>query len=240
VNTASGVQRAAARMVARMPGAGHTLVTLSGPRPASAPAVSSVRCERTDPRLRCPRDRCPVSSVGVRASGVNVQGQCVPRPLDGPGSPSPAAVPRQPHRRTAGVGAVAPRDPRPPCPLPESEPGARAGCRRCCQRGVGLDLVVVGGFRQRPGELASPTREQPAARESPVRKAAGWPDQRPRLRSEVIVSGPGPSRLVSENLCGWTLPRACGRSAAATCSERRPLDAGDALTCKVGGGGEGI
>src|SRR4029450_5845321 len=97
------------------------------------------------------------------------------------------------------------------------------------------DLVVVGGFRQRPGELASPTREQPAARESPVRKAAGWPDQRPRLRSVVIVSGPGPSRLVSENLCGWTLPRACGRSAGPTCSGRPPRGAGDALARTVRG-----
>jgi hypothetical protein len=54
------------------------------PRPASAPAVSSVRCERTGPRVRCPPDRCPVSSVGVRASGVNVQRQSVRRPLSGP------------------------------------------------------------------------------------------------------------------------------------------------------------
>jgi hypothetical protein len=81
VNTASGVQRAAARVVARMPGAGRTFVTLSGPRPASAPAVSSVRWERTGPGVRCPGDRCPVSSVAVRASGVNLQRQCVPRPL---------------------------------------------------------------------------------------------------------------------------------------------------------------
>jgi hypothetical protein len=64
-----------------MPGAGRTFVTLSGPRPASAPAVSSVRWERTGPGVRCPGDRCPVSSVGVRASGVNLQRQCVPRPL---------------------------------------------------------------------------------------------------------------------------------------------------------------
>jgi hypothetical protein len=94
LNTASGVQRAAAWVVARMPGAGRTDARCRPylghrspcprPRPASAPAVSSVRCERTDPRVRCPPDRCPVSSVGVRASGVNVQRQSVRRPLSGP------------------------------------------------------------------------------------------------------------------------------------------------------------
>jgi hypothetical protein len=65
-------------------------------------------------------------------------------------------------------------------------------------------------------------------------------DQRRRLRSVVIVGGPGPSRLVSGSLLSWTATCARGRSAAATCSERRQLDAGDALTCGVGGGGEGI
>ncbi len=47
-------------------------------------------------------------------------------------------------------------------------------------------------------------------------------------------------RPVSESLLGGTATRIRGRSAAATCSERHPLDADDALTCDVGGGGEGI
>jgi len=65
--------------------------------------------------------------------------------------------------------------------------------------------------------------------------AARW-----RLRSVVIVGGLGLSRLVAASLPGWTATCARGRSAAATCSERRQLDADGALTCGVGGGGEGI
>jgi hypothetical protein len=56
----------------------------------------------------------------------------------------------------------------------------------------------------------------------------------------VILGGPEPSRLVSGELLSWTATCARGRSAAATCSERRQFDAGDALTCWFGGGGEGI
>jgi hypothetical protein len=63
---------------------------------------------------------------------------------------------------------------------------------------------------------------------------------RRRLRCVVIVCGPGPSRLVATSLLGWTATCACGRGAAGTCSERRLLDAGDALTCRLWGGGEGI
>jgi len=57
----------------------------------------------------------------------------------------------------------------------------------------------------------------------------------------VIVCGPGaesPGRCEPSGLGCAT--RACGRGAAAACSEHRLLDAGDALTCSVGGGGEGI
>jgi hypothetical protein len=63
---------------------------------------------------------------------------------------------------------------------------------------------------------------------------------RRRPRSVVTVEGPGPSRLIAASLPSWTATCACGRSAAATSGERRPLDADDALTCEVGGGGEGI
>jgi hypothetical protein len=65
--------------------------------------------------------------------------------------------------------------------------------------------------------------------------AARW-----RLPSVVIVSGRGRSRLFAAGLPSWTMTCACGRAAAATCRERRPLDASDALTCKIGGGGEGV
>jgi hypothetical protein len=63
---------------------------------------------------------------------------------------------------------------------------------------------------------------------------------RRRPRSVVAVEDPRPSRLVAASLPSWTATCACGRGEAATSGERRPLDAGDALTCSVGGGGEGI
>jgi hypothetical protein len=68
----------------------------------------------------------------------------------------------------------------------------------------------------------------------------------PGLRSEVTTTlrghhvRPRPSRLVAESPFSWTVTCACGRAAAATCSERRLGESDDALTCKVGGGGEGI
>ena len=52
---------------------------------------------------------------------------------------------------------------------------------------------------------------------------------RPRVES--------PGRCEPSGLdCDLRVRPRCGRA----CSERRPLDAGDALTCRVGGGGEGI
>jgi hypothetical protein len=86
--------------------------------------------------------------------------------------------------------------------------------------------------RGRPG-LAGWARGSPVGGEPGC--AARW-----RLRSVVIVCGPGPVRLVAASLLGWAATCACGRGAAAACSERRLLDAGDALTCWFGGGGEGI
>jgi hypothetical protein len=61
--------------------------------------------------------------------------------------------------------------------------------------------------------------------------SSGWSR---RLRSVVIVGGPRASRRASESLPGWTAAYARGRSAAASCSERRQRRAGDALTCNVG------
>jgi hypothetical protein len=148
VNTASGVQRAAARAVARMPGAGRTFVTLSGPRPASAPA----------------------------------------RWAD-PGSPSPAAVRRQPHGRTAGA-----------CASPR---GIRDRLVLCPSPGLALEPGAGG-----------------AASEASAATSLSGHRERPRAESPGIEE---PLRL----------------DFAATCGERRPLDAGGALTCNVEGGGEG-
>ena len=56
------------------------------------------------------------------------------------------------------------------------------------------------------------------------------------LRGRRVGPGAGsPGRLVAASLLGWTATCACGRGAAAAGSERRLLDAGDALTCEVWG-----
>jgi hypothetical protein len=109
------------------------------------------------------------------------------------------------------------------------------------QRGVGFDLpVVVGGGWAVAASTAWPTGG--GRMRTRIARWVGEPGcvARWRLRSVVIVCGLGPSRLVAASLPCWTATCACGRGAAAACSERRPLEAGDALTCEVGGGGEGI
>ena len=101
--------------------------------------------------------------------------------------------------------------------------------------GVGLDLaVVVGGGWAVARSTAWATR-------------IGWMDAgiarwwRAGVRSEAATTLRGhrvrlrPSHLVAASLRGWTATCACGRGAAAAYSERRLLDAGDVLTCKVWG-----
>ena len=192
--------------------------------------LSGVRCGRLSVQMS--GVRCPAWVSGVRG---------FPRPLYPAGRLWRGAVGRQPHgwdgRRRRG---------RLPCPrpvrrLPGSEPGGR-GWPRPCWSAEGSawtwpsSWAVVGQRlgrpRGRPG-LAGWARGSPVGGESGC--AARW-----RLRCVVIVCGPGPGRLVAASLLGWTATCACGRGAAAARSERRRLDAGDALTCNVGGGGEGI
>jgi hypothetical protein len=95
---------------------------------------------------------CPVSSVGVRASGVNVSAFRV-RWTD-PGSPSPRRVDGS-HTGGRLESVVAPRYPRPPCPLPESRAWHSSLAQAVLPRGVGLDLVVVGGLGS--GQASSPS-----------------------------------------------------------------------------------
>ena len=63
----------------------------------------------------------------------------------------------------------------------------------------------------------------------------GGPDYPPWSLSGLGVASSGP-----EGPSGSTAGRVRGPSAAQTCSERRHLDADDALTCCFRGGGEGI
>ena len=99
--------------------------------------------------------------------------------------------------------------------------------------------VVVGGGWAVAGSTAWATR-------------IGWMGAgiarwwRAGVRSEVATTlrghrvRPRAGRLVAASLLGWTATCACGRGAAAARGERRLLDAGDALTCALWGGGEGI
>jgi len=191
----------------------RALVALSAYSVASTCPVSgvTVRC----PRVRCPRVRCdrPVSAMSTRPlSNVRVW--------------------------TSGV---------------------RIGVRafrvrvRCLCTDDSVERVGAAGshtarraprvwpscrIRERLEHLPAPAwASGPDCLASPRTRRSGW---RRRPRSVVMVGGPGPSRLVAASLPTWTATRACGRSAAASCSERRQHSAGDALTCGFRGGGEGI
>jgi hypothetical protein len=192
--------------------------------------LCGVRCGRLSVQMS--GVRCPAWVSGVRG---------FPRPLCPAGGGEGWRRGRQPHgwdgRRRRG---------RLPCPRPV---GRRPSRSLAVEAGPGLlgqgrgrlglgrrSWAVVGQWLGRP-------RGRPGwagwARGSPVGGEPGCAARR-RLRWVVIVCGPGPSRLVAASLLGWTATCACGRGAAAACSERRLLDADDALTCEVGGGGEGI
>jgi hypothetical protein len=178
------------------------------------------------------------------------------------------AVPRRPVRvvgRVHASGVRCPvsavtvqcprtRCPRVRCPMSEcGRPASRVGVRafrvRCVCAGDLRTASSAAGNRTarraRPGRPAVsrerldhlPEPQWPSSPACLATRSSGW---KRRLPSVVIMGGPGPSRLVAESLPGWTGTCARGRSAAATCSERRRLDAGDALTCCYGGGGEGI
>jgi len=212
------------------------------PRPASG-----VRCGRPASTRACPRDavQCPVRASGrpgVRrpawASGV----RAIPRPRCPTGMRSWTGGGGQAAAWPGGPGSAwSPRCSRPARRLPGSEPGGR-GWRRPCwaSGGIGLDLaVVVAGGWAVAGSPAWPTRigrmRARIARWQVSRGAQRGSDYAPWSSCEARLS-----RLVAASPPGWTATCACGRAAAATCSERRPLAAGDALTCDVGGGGEGI
>jgi hypothetical protein len=200
----------------------------------------------------CPASRVPVHAAAVRCPvraserpGVrcpawvsSVRG--FPRPLCPTGRLWRGRWGRQPHGWDGRRG-------RRPCPrpvrrLPGSEPGGR-GWRRPCwaSGGVGLDFAVVVGAGRGSGwvDRVGDRDGLDGRGDRPLVASRGCAAKR-RLRCVVIVCGSGPGRLVAASLLGWAATCACGRGAAAECSERRRLDAGDALTCGFGGGGEGI
>jgi hypothetical protein len=195
--------------------------------------AAAVRCPvRASER---PDVRRPVSSVGVRCPRVpasTVSGREVvegwrrgrhPHGWDGRRRRGRLSCPRPVGRRPSRSLAV------------EAGPGLLGQGRG--RLGLGRrSWAVVGQWLGRP-------RGRPGwagwARGSPVGGEPGCAARR-RLRWVVIMCGPGPSRLVAASLLGWTATCACGRGAAAACGECRLLEAGDALTCEIGGGGEGI
>jgi hypothetical protein len=178
-------------------------------------------------RSRCrPRLRQPVHVLGQRpVSGVRCDRPVSARDVHAFGVQRPGVDVRRPvsvsGRSASAVSAPVTR-------------GARR-VRRATVRpgGPGPGRPVVS--RQRLNHLPEP--QWPSTPACPATRSSGW---KRRLPSVVIMGGPGPSRVVAESLPGWTATCARGRSAAAPCSERRPLDADGALTCEVGGGGEGI
>jgi hypothetical protein len=237
--TRLGVQRAAVgRGGPGGPDAGRAFVTVSTSSASvrcpvsgadnvhgclSTRPVSSVRCGRLSVRVsavRCPGEGCPVS--------VRSRVRCV--------RPGGRGEWRWAGSTAAMAGLVVARSVHDPLLDPQSrnlaiDPGAgllgqrrrRLGLGRRCGKWLSSDQVHL---------VAA---EEPDAREDRPRvgergRAARW-----RLRCVVIVSGLGLSRLAAAGLPGWAATCACGRGAAATCSERRPLDADDALTCGVVG-----
>jgi hypothetical protein len=232
-------------------GAGRAFVIASSAsvrRPVSGASISasSVRCERPASTCACPGGRSPVSGASER-----------------PGVRRPAV--RCPSGRPTSM-----RSRVPPCPTGMWGRRRRAGSRMAGMAGVGVvarrihDRLVVCPSRARSSRPAQVVLDQRRWRLGLGRRRVRWlgtgeadqkrldaREERPlvrglgcaarrRLRSVVIVCGPGPGRLAAASLPGCTATCGCGRGAAATCSERRPLEAGDALTCEVGGGGEGI
>jgi hypothetical protein len=89
-----------------------------------------------------------------------------------------------------------------------------------------------------PDGLGLLVREDCMASHQTLRSGWGGLDAATTLSGHRVSLGP--SRPAFRAFPSSIATRACGRSAAATCSERRPLEAYDALTCKFGGGGEGI
>ena len=183
-----------------------------------------------------PGVRCPAPGVGVRclcvaASAVSGRSEVLER---GGGAGSRTAG-------MAGVGVVAcgVHDRLVVCPGRNLTVEAGAGRAGPAEASAWVDLATAHHLpRPRPSP-AWPTRMGRMR----ARIALRWGS---RVRSEVATTlrghrgGPGPSRLVAASLPGWTATCACGRAAAASWSERRLLDANDALTCEYGGGGEGI
>jgi hypothetical protein len=209
------------------------------PRPASG--VQRPRVPVHVAAAHCPvrasgRARCPASDV-QRGCPVSVRSRvhCV-RP-GGRGRPRWGG---QPHTWMAGVVVVVSRINGRLVVCPDRTLAVEPTQAMLASGGGGLYLAVVVGGGWGCGQVACMVtrRGRMWMRITPLVGEPGCAARR-RLRSVVVV-GPRPSRLVAASLLGWTATCACGRGAAAACSERRRLDAGDALTCSVGGGGEGI
>jgi hypothetical protein len=166
------------------------------------------------------------------------------RPVSGVRCDRPVSAMRRPRSVvqcpvwTSGVPRQCPRVPASASAVSAPVTSWSASVRRAATRSEGPGAGRPGRIRERLDRLPEPAwlrvRDCLASHRT---GSSGWSR---RLRSVVIVGGPRASRRASESLPGWTAAYARGRSAAANCSERRPLDAGDALTCWFGGGGEGI
>jgi hypothetical protein len=215
-------------------------VGVLGQRPAS-----SVWCGCPAARVPCPRG-CPVSGAGVRASRCPVSGVQRGCPVPSVGARClwvPASTVSGGRWWRGGGGQAAawlgwPASAWSPALSTASSSAARVGTWRSrlaqvcwVSGGIGLDLAVVVGDGWA------------VARSTAWATRIGWIDVgiarwwRAGVRREVATTlgghrvRPRSSRLVAASLLGWTATCGCGRGAAAACTERRLLDAGDALTC---------
>jgi hypothetical protein len=247
-----GVQRAAVgRGAQEGADARRAFVTVSTSSANVQCPVSSVRCPVRASSVHACLSTRPLSSVRFGHLSVQVSGvQCPGSGVRCPRAPASAVSDREAVERGGEAG---------------SRIAGMAGISvvttsvydRLLDYRIGtwrsrLAHAVLGqrrrrlGLGRRPGSWlteAGSTSWRPRRSRMRARIARCWERgsaARWRLRFVVIVSGLGPSRLVAAGVPGWTASCACGRSAAATCGERRPLEADDALTCGFRGGGEGI
>jgi hypothetical protein len=231
--------------------AGRAFVTLRCPQPASG-----VQCPvRADSVHACPSTR-PLSGVRCRRLSVQVSGVRCPAWASGVrGFPRPLCPTgvwsggwrwgRQPDGWDGWDGRG--RRGRPPVSTTGSSSSAQVGTwrPRPAQAVLGPAEASAWTWPSSWEVVGSGEVDRVAEQDRPDgcedRSLVGEP-----VRREVATTlrgHRGRLRAGSPGRCeppGWTATWPCGRAAAASCSERRPLDAGDALTCEVGGGGEGI
>jgi hypothetical protein len=216
------------------------LVWCGGGCPTTCCAVRRpVRCP-TCPVSNVSGFACPVTGVRRRVTGVRfVDVQCprvsCPRPTVG------AVVGSWSELVAGGSAGERPAADRQQAPVATTGAVGHLAAWHRNPSGGRLVWAASHGLKRRDGPWFRTGRMA-----SPARRGDVWRRTRRVARIGVVTTlsghrvkrGAEPPGL--QRLPGFIATRACGRRAAATCSERRPREADDALTCEFGGGGEGI